>query len=39
MVGIGATDLDFGVEALDVDLGGGQGLLSDRQALADTVDF
>lgn len=39
MVGIGAPDLDFGVEALDVDLGGGQGLLSNLQALADAVDF
>ena len=39
MVGVGAPDLDFGVEALDVDLGGGQGLLSETQALADTVEL
>lgn len=33
------SDLDFGIEALDVDLGGGHGLLSDSESFTKAVDL
>ena len=38
-IGIGATNLDAREEALDVNLGGCYGLLSDLEAFTEATDF